>query len=140
MNASIEDDDGDLVVTLGLKSMQKTFVFNSAEVPKDELEYDWSANFDIDGDGNDDYSVSLSHFKMGGGKKEETTLLKACQASLWALTEDGGEVLDLDVEARVDKDSIILRVPGYAEAFEFEKDSTVNFAAIYYLGGESYIP
>jgi hypothetical protein len=138
--ASLADEDGDLVATFGLKGMQKTFVFNSPDVPANELEYDWSANIDVDGDGEDDYSLSLTHFKAEGGKRQELSLAKGCQANLWKLDGSGGEVTDVEVDARIEKNSLVLTAYGYQDAFELEKGSTVNFMAVYYLGGESYIP
>jgi len=137
---SLKDEDGDLVATFGLKGLQKNLVFNSPKVPDDYMEYEWAAALDVDGDGTNDYSLSLSHFKPAGSEKKELSVSRGCQADLWALEGNGASSVDIDIVARIDKNSIILTVPSYRDEFEFRKGASVSFSALYYLGGESYIP
>ena len=138
--ASLEVKGKNLVVTMKLKSMPEELPFYAEEVPENELEYDWSAYIDADGDGNDDLMLSMMSFKFPDAEPEEGSPLDYCQTSLWELTEGGGSMMDIEVEASIEDNAIVLEIPYYANAFKLGQGATVSFASMYYLGGESFIP
>lgn len=136
--ASLEARGADLVVSLELKSLPRLLAFDAREVPADELEYEWAAYIDADGDENPDYCLSLDHYKQKA-KASQGPLLEGCQAALYELSEEGGELV-AELEASVERNRITLVLPDYEDWFELEEGAGVSFSAVYYLGGESYIP
>jgi hypothetical protein len=138
--ASVAVKGRDLIVTLDLASLPKKLVFNDKETPSEEVEYEWGAYIDVDGSGEPQYEVCLIHFKEAGARKAEDAILNACYAAVFSYENGDGEEMDAEVDATIDKNQIRITVSNYEDLFVLEKGAQVYFTALYYLGGESYIP
>jgi hypothetical protein len=138
--ASLNAAGDDLVVTFDLAQLPAKLPFNDAETPKDSLEYEWGVYIDADGSGEPQYEVCLLHFKEKGAKATKDTLERQCQAAVYDLSGEEGEDMEADVEVEVSRNRITLTVPGYEDYFTLEEEARVFFTALYYPGGESYIP
>jgi hypothetical protein len=137
-SASMSARADDLVVSFELAQLPRKLPFNDASVAEDELEYEWGMYIDADGSGEPQYEVCLLHFREGKAKPVSDTIESQCQAAVVDLSD--GSPLDAEVEVRVDKNRITLTVPGWQDLFELGREAQVYFTALYYPGGESYIP
>ena len=88
-----------LIVGITCASFPGKLLFNSPNLEDDMLEYEWSCAIDLDGDGKDDYLLSLSSFKVAKSKPIEATITLYCQTSLWKLTEKGGSLVEASTAA-----------------------------------------
>jgi hypothetical protein len=137
---SVAVSGSSLVVTLDLAELPKTLTFNDADVPDDEVEYDWGAYIDPTGSGNLSYEICLTHFKEAGVDAEDSDIVSMCDAGLWRMDDQNADQVDANITPKVSKNRITLTLANYAKYFTLGKNATVYFSALYYPAGETNIP
>lgn len=89
-----------LVCGVSFAESPEKLAFNARSLPADTMEYDWSFMIDLDGDGTDDYSLSLTAFKGRGAKPMTGNPAEVCQSGLWKL--EGSSASQVEAEAWIE--------------------------------------
>ncbi|HPG39213.1 MAG TPA: hypothetical protein PLP19_03925 [bacterium] len=134
---SITKKEQNIIFILECMELPFKFSFNSPALEENAMEYEWAVYLDIDGNGREDYSVSLCSFKFPGAKPVTTVLLDQAQASFWKLSGSGGETVDLQIEAFQSNDSIVFVVPAYPYLNKIRNQAKFRFSASYNNGKDS---
>lgn len=109
--ASVSRRGNGLEIRMTLADFPKRLDFCQRNVPENRLEYRWAAFFDVDGDGTDEYSVELAHFKPPDSSPVSGDPLTVGQTAVWELSGQGGSMSDTDVQGRRDGSALILELP-----------------------------
>jgi hypothetical protein len=91
-----------LAVGISYVAFPGKLLFNNPNLKENGLEYEWSCDIDLEGDGKPDYSISMSSFKAPGAQPIEASVTLFCQADLWKLTASGGEAVEGKVKVETD--------------------------------------
>jgi hypothetical protein len=103
-----------LVVGVSYAAFPGKLLFNNPNLDENMLEYEWSCAVDLEGDGVDDYSLSMSAFKAPGAKPLEAPVTLSCQANLWKLSASGGEAVDARVRTEISGSALFLALSDSA--------------------------
>jgi hypothetical protein len=136
VNASVEKDEDGLIVRMGLAGLPQQLAFNQPRVPDNAMEYRWAALFDLDGDGEDEYSVELMKFKDPRGKSVRGGILSNAQMSVWRLRGDGAEMVEADVRGEQKGNELILDVLPCDFVSSIGPETRIHFKT-YYSDGKS---
>ena len=91
LGASVSKDGEGLIVRMDLAKFSEQLTFCQKDVPENNMEYQWSVMFDIEGDGTDDYSIELSNFKPPESDPIKGDPLDVAQLTIWELNNQGGQ-------------------------------------------------
>jgi len=131
---SVTQKEQNIIFVLECMELPFKFSFNNPDLEDNAMEYEWAVYMDIDGNGREDYSVSLCSFKFPGVQPMATVLLNQAQANFWKLSASGGETVDLEIEAFQSNDSIVLVVPAYPYLNKIRSQAKFRFSAFYNNG------
>jgi hypothetical protein len=131
VKASVEKDADGLIVRMRLADLSGPLTFNQPRVPDNAMEYRWAAMFDMDGDGEDDYSVELVGFKNPGAKTVRGGIVENTQKSLWKLTGDGAEMVEARVRGEQKGNELILEVLPCGFVSSIGGKTRVHFKTFY---------
>jgi hypothetical protein len=109
--ASSEWKNGKLIIRMQLADLPPLW-FNRRGVGDDELEYEWAAYVDVNGDDDADYCVSISHYREAGAKLVRGAVLDQCQPYLWRFKGEEAESIDIPIDARQRGNTLILTMTG----------------------------
>jgi len=126
-----------LVIGISFASFPAKIPFDSKALEADAQEYEWSCALDIEGDGKDDYFISLFSFKDPKAGPSEAAVTARCKANLWKATETGAEMVEADVGAEASDSAIYFTLAdGRAFPLRLVTKSTKFTAKTYYDGGK----
>jgi hypothetical protein len=97
-----------LVVGISFVSFPGMLLFNAPDLEENMLEYEWSCAIDLEGEGTDEYLLSLSAFKAPGSRPVEASVTLFCQTSLWKLSASGGESVEAKAGAEIAGSALFL--------------------------------
>ena len=136
VNASVEKDDDGLIVRMRLADLSGPLTFNQPRVPDNAMEYRWAAVFDIDGDGEDEYSVEWMRFKDPVAETIKGGIVDNAQMSVWRLSGGGAEQEEADVRGEQKGDELILEVLPCGFVSSIRPETRIHFRT-YYSDGKS---
>ena len=131
-------DDEQIAVTISLTYIPNVLIFNRANVPDDELEYEWSVYFDLDGKATNEIAMSITSYKEQG-KETPGSILSKTQHDVWLLKDEGGESVSFNVAATmVDKStlSLIVHKSEHEALKKITAKTPVRFSASYNFAGK----
>ena len=137
-NLKVLVDDEQIAVTISLTYIPNVLIFNHANLPDDELEYEWSVYFDHDGTATNEISMSITSYKEKG-KEMPGSILSKTQHDIWLLNAEDGEVVSFNVDATmVDKStlSLIVRKSEHEALRKITAKTPVRFSASYNFAGK----
>lgn len=135
---SVTKKEQNIIFVLECMELPFKFSFHNPALQDNAMEYEWAVYMDIDGNGREDYCVSLCSFKFPGAQPMATVLLNQAQASFWKLSASGGESVDLEIKAFQSNDSISLVVPTYPYLNKIRGQAKFRFSALYNNGTDSF--
>ena len=124
-----------LFVGIALNRLPAALPINRRPLPDRRLEYEWAVYLDLNNDGTNDYSITLSHFKIGGEEQAAGRIADVDQAAMWKLKDSGGEYADIPVSVKQEGNEIWFCVPRYRSAFAIAEDARFHFETFYDAGG-----
>ncbi len=125
-----------LVIGITFASFPAKIPFDSKTLEDNAQEYEWSCAIDVEGDGRDDYFVSLFSFKDPKAGPSEAAVTARCKANLWKATETGAEMVEADVVAEASGSAIYFTLAdGKAFPLNLVTKNTKFTVKTYYDGG-----
>jgi hypothetical protein len=131
VNASVEKDADGLIVRMRFADLSRPLTFNQPRVPDNAMEYRWAAMFDINGDGEDEYSVEMMNFKDPKGKKTKGGIVENTQLSVWRLRGDGAEKEAAIVRGEQKGNELILEVLPCDFISSISQKTRIHFKTFY---------
>lgn len=133
---SVEKNDNTLVVRMRLANLPAQLTFNQRGVADNELEYEWAAFFDLDGDGTDDYGLELMNFKAPAARTTRGNIIENTQLSLWELSQNNASTVDVPVQGQQRGNELIIEVPSCSFVSGIQENTKIHFRT-YYTDGDS---
>ncbi len=109
-SAEVEFFDGWAVFSVVYAAFPDKIMLNSPDLHNENLEYSWSVEIDIEGDGTDDYSVSIDWFKPQGSSPFEAPVMEYVQKGVWKIRADIVELTDIPVEVDKQGNTLIFKL------------------------------
>lgn len=135
--ASILKEGDGLAIRIRLAHLSDRLIFNQPKVSDDVLEYDWSCYVDLDGDGEDDFSLGFSNYKFAGNKTVRGEIVDHAQLSLWKLEGDGATQVDVSLRGERKGNELVVRVPKGSFVSRIEKKTQFHFQTFYNDGSNT---
>jgi hypothetical protein len=135
-SAEVKLYDGLAVFSLTLAGFPDNITFNSPDLQRDDLEYSWSVEIDIEGDGTDDYSVSIDWFKLEDLKPFKAHVMENVQKGVWRIQTDIVELTDIPVNVEKKGNTLIFKL-DWTSGSPFSKlseESDLSFSCYYNNG------
>ena len=135
-SARAELYDRSAVFFVEYASFPDRVMFNSPDLQLENLEYSWSVEIDIEGDGIDDYSVSIDWFKSQSAKPFVASVMEYGQKGVWKISADIVELTDIPVEVDKQGDTLIfiLDHPSGSMLSKMSERSRLSFSGYYNNG------
>jgi hypothetical protein len=131
VKASVAKDDDGLLVRMRLAGLPDRLIFNQPGVPENQMEYRWAALFDMDGDGVDEYSIEAVNFKDPDAGKVKGGILENTQQTLWKMSGDGADAVDVTIRGGREESELILDVSNCDFVSSIGKKTRVHFKTFY---------
>ncbi len=99
-----------ITITFNLDSLPTSINYNRATTPDGYVEFNWSATFDINGDGainQGDIVLQILHFKSPGSTEQSGTI-NDLSAALWVYTTDTEITSTVGISKQISGNSITL--------------------------------
>ncbi len=137
-SAEAEFFDGLAVFSVDYAAFPDKIMFNSPDLNNESLEYSWSVEIHIEGDGTDDYSVSIDWFKSQGSKPFEAPVMEYVQKGVWKIRADIVELTDIPVEIDKQGNTLIFKLDlsSGPPLSKLSEKSKLSFSG-YYNNGKS---
>ena len=135
-SAEVELSNGSAVFSVNYAAFPDRIMFNSPDLHNENLEYSWSVEIDIEGDGTDDYSVSIDWFKLQGSKPFEAPVMEYVQKGVWKIRADIVELTDIPVEVDKQGNTLIFKLDltSGPELSKLSERSKLSFSGYYNNG------
>lgn len=132
-------DNNKISINISLSHIPYVFIFDHANVPADELEYEWAVYFDIDASSDDEISISMSSYKNQDREETLGNMLHKTQKDVWLWVAEGGTSLSSNIVAdEVDRTTFSLTIDkNEHEALrKITTKTPVRFSAAYNFSGK----
>jgi hypothetical protein len=106
-------------------------VFNHPAALDNAMEYRWAALFDLNGDGEDEYSVELTEFKDPQRETIRGGVAENAQMAVWRLRNDGAEKEEADVRGEQKGNELILEVLSCDFVSSIRPETRIHFKTFY---------
>ncbi len=134
--ASVSRQGNGLEIRLKLSDFPKRLSFCQKNVPDNRQEYRWAAFFDVNGDGADEVSVELTHFKPPDSYPISDDPLTIGQLAVWELSGQGGSQSDTEVLGRRDGNTLVFELPQCPWLASLGSRTRIRFET-YYTDGKT---
>jgi hypothetical protein len=134
--ASVSRQGNGLEIRMKLADFPKQLAFCQRSVPENRQEYRWAAFFDVDGDGADETSVELIHFKPPDSQPLSGDPLTVGQLVVWELSGQGGSQSDAEVRGRRDGNELVFDLPKCPWQSSIGSRTRIRFET-YYTDGKT---
>jgi hypothetical protein len=136
VRASVIKTEKYLTVRMQLAGLPEMMTFNQSGVDDNQMEYQWTVLFDLDGNGTDDYSIDVIHFKEPGSGPVRGRLFENSQAGLWKVRAGGAEQVDVSVLGKKQGNEIVLEVPFCPFVSQIRKATRIR-CSTYHTNGNN---
>jgi hypothetical protein len=109
-SAEVELFEGSAVFSVAYAAFPDKIMFNSPDLQSENLEYSWSVEIDIEGDGADDYSVSIDWFKSQESNPFVASVMEYVQKGVWKIRADIVELTDIPVAVDKQGNTLIFKL------------------------------
>jgi hypothetical protein len=143
VHASMAKTEDGLTVRMRFADFPEKLPFNETGVDDNQMEYQWRALFDLDGNGTDDFSIDVIHFKKSGDRPVRGEIFGYAQASLWKVETNGASMEDVSVAGEKQGNEIVLEIPPCAFVSKIKKETRIRFSTYHTNGNkwaEDFLP
>jgi hypothetical protein len=143
VRASMTKTGNGLTVRMQFADLPDEMPFNQSGVDDNQMEFQWRVLFDLDGNGTDDYSIDVIHFKKSGDRPVRGELFGYAKASLWKVRKDGASLEDVSVNGEKQENEIVIEVPPCPFVSKVRKETRIRFSTYHTNGNhwaEDFLP
>lgn len=100
LNSSVKIQGDKIILSMYLRDIPETILFNKADTPNNVMEYAWGVRVGVDKSGG--YEISGRHFKFSGTKPEYLPIEKGVQGDVWVMDKHPTEARGVKVVSGLD--------------------------------------
>lgn len=128
-----QKEAGSLYCEISLAEIPPTLLFNSAEIEENAVEYDWAFNIDLDGNGENDYSISLNNFKLDGSQEAHLSIAKGCARQLYKISgQSASTVGDVEIQVKQKKNTLQIALNQIPDDLILTNNSKISIRSEYF--------
>lgn len=132
--ASVLVFEHELAFVVTFAALPSKLIFNNPNLKRMSLEYSWSVEIDQEGDGQNDFSLSIDRYKMSDDSPVEAPVMNYVQTGVWKIDQEGGGTMT-EIPLLVDwkGNTVIFRVRKNEEALfgQVTENSKISFSTYY---------